>query len=115
MKRNISRLVSRLFSFILIISLMIAYLPVDILAEETNDAVVVVSLGDSYSSGEGIEDFYGQEKEWEQRVKDEDWLAHRSTKSWPSLLKIPKADGSTSKTMYEYKIMKKIKNSFGIQ
>lgn len=46
---------------------------------------VVVSLGDSYSSGEGVEPFYGQDKN---RTKDQNWLAHRSTKSWPSMLSI---------------------------
>lgn len=31
-------------------------------AQNVNDPVIVVSLGDSYSSGEGIEPFYGQDK-----------------------------------------------------
>ena len=57
------------------------------------DPLVVVSLGDSYSSGEGIPAFYGQDKAWEQRVYDEDWLAHRSTKSWPGLLEFPEVSG----------------------
>ena len=57
------------------------------------DPVVVVSLGDSYSSGEGIPAFYGQDKAWEQRVYDEDWLAHRSTKSWPGLLEFAGVSG----------------------
>ncbi len=64
--------------------------------EPVEDPIIVVSLGDSYSSGEGIEEFYGQDKPIEERVKDEDWLAHRSTKSWPSLLHIPgMAEGDT--------------------
>ena len=54
--------------------------------ENTSGSLVVVSLGDSYSSGEGIEPFYGQNKSLEDKVKDEDWLAHRSTKGWPALL-----------------------------
>lgn len=62
-------------------------------ANDNQDKVVVVSLGDSYSSGEGIEPFYGQEKSLKEKVKDENWLAHRSTKSWPSLLEISGIDG----------------------
>ena len=47
---------------------------------------VVVSLGDSYSSGEGVEPFYGQNDD--NKVNDQDWLAHRSTKSWPGKLRV---------------------------
>ena len=38
------------------------------LGETRNDLPVVVSLGDSYSSGEGIEDFYDQELPMVQRT-----------------------------------------------
>ena len=68
--------------------------------------VVVVSMGDSYSSGEGIEPFYGQFKsngssvDWDERAEKYDWLAHRSTHSWPSLLEIPGIKG----TMADYKV-----------
>lgn len=54
-------------------------------AEE--DPCIVVSLGDSYSSGEGIEKFYGQDKEPAEKVQDPDWLAHRSQLSWPGRLR----------------------------
>lgn len=50
---------------------------------------IMVSLGDSYSSGEGIEPFYGQDTELRYKVQDIDWLAHRSRSSWPGLLTIP--------------------------
>ena len=68
--------------------------------------VVVVSMGDSYSSGEGIEPFYGQFKstgssvDWDEKAAKDDWLAHRSTQSWPSLLEIPGIEG----TMADYKV-----------
>lgn len=45
---------------------------------------VVVSMGDSYSSGEGTEPFYDQDKE--NKYESPDWLAHRSEKAWPGLL-----------------------------
>lgn len=44
---------------------------------------IVVSLGDSYSSGEGIAPYYGQ---GDRKSHNYDWLAHRSEKSWPGLL-----------------------------
>ena len=48
---------------------------------------IVVSIGDSYSSGEGIEPFFGQDKASAEKVEDEDWLAHRSEKVWSSMNK----------------------------
>lgn len=84
------RLFLKSISSILAITLILSALPVYTHAEEIdNDPVIVVSLGDSYSSGEGIEPFYGQEKSLFDKVEDIDWLAHRSKKSWPSLLKVP--------------------------
>ena len=50
---------------------------------------IIVSLGDSYSSGEGIPPFYGQELPMQNRVRDQDWLAHRSQSAWSGLLQLP--------------------------
>lgn len=50
----------------------------------TDDHPVVVSMGDSYSSGEGVEPFYGQESD--NKYWNEDWLAHRSQKAWSGQL-----------------------------
>lgn len=87
-----------LIAFIVMTSILLEFpSAVLIQAKETQDdnadPVIVVSLGDSYSSGEGIEPFYGQEDD---RTKSDDWLAHRSTKSWPSLLKVQGLDKSLS-------------------
>ena len=57
--------------------------PANALAVEGGE-VVVVSMGDSYSSGEGTEPFYGQGSN--DKFQNEDWLAHRSEKAWPGLL-----------------------------
>ena len=60
---------------------------------------IIVSMGDSYSSGEGIAPFYGQknvlgiDRPLKDRVQDEDWLAHRSEGSWPGQLTLPGVDG----------------------
>lgn len=66
----------------------------------SSDPTIIVSLGDSYSSGEGIEPFYGQDKDLVQKVLDKDWLAHRSTLAWPTLLQIP----GVSKTTGIYRV-----------
>ncbi len=66
---------------------------------------VIVSMGDSYSSGEGITPFYGQQtsdgrdRSLDEKLNNQDWLAHRSEKSWSGRLKLP----GFSKPMSEYK------------
>ncbi|MBQ9316200.1 MAG: VWA domain-containing protein [Atopobiaceae bacterium] len=52
----------------------------------TDGNPVVVSMGDSYSSGEGTEPFYGQNGS--DKYADVDWLAHRSEKAWSGQLKL---------------------------
>lgn len=65
-----------------------------------DDPIIVVSLGDSFSSGEGIPRFYGQDPDLLTKMRNEDWLAHRSTKSWPSQIEIPGVKG----TMADYRV-----------
>ena len=62
-------------------------------AAEGTAGTVIVSLGDSYSSGEGIEPFYGQDADMAEKSQDPDWLAHRSEISWPGKLTLPTVDG----------------------
>lgn len=67
---------------------------------------IIVSLGDSYSSGEGIEPFYGQDvaipklpdkKDAETDDQDVlDWLAHRSEKCWSGRLELSGVSGQMS-------------------
>lgn len=64
------------------------------------DPMIIVSMGDSYSSGEGLVPYFSQEKPLSLRMKDMDWMAHRSTISWPSLLEVPGYSG----TMSDYKV-----------
>lgn len=61
-----------------------------------DDPIIVVSMGDSYSSGEGIEDFYGQSDDHNISCENDDFLAHRSQKSWPGRLHVSGLDGSLS-------------------
>ena len=69
--------------------------------ESLKESKIIVSLGDSYSSGEGITPFYGQEKELAEKVQDHDWLAHRSTKNWSGRLTLPSVDGAMAENKAE--------------
>ena len=51
-----------------------------------DDRLIVVSMGDSYANCEGIEPYYGQDSA--DKYHNQDWVAHRSSKSWESLLNI---------------------------
>ena len=62
-------------------------------AEDAGRPRVLVALGDSYTSGEGLEPFYGQDAPISEKCKNPDWLAHRSEKSWPGMLELPGVDG----------------------
>lgn len=70
--------------------------PLTVFAAEAGnaDSQIIVSLGDSYSSGEGIEPFYGQDEATAQMVNNYDWLAHRSQNSWPGMLTLPSVTGT---------------------
>ena len=62
---------------------------------------VIVSLGDSYSAGEGLDDYYGSTLPLEQKVKSQDWLSHRSPNSWPGQLTL--ADSNKNKIIMNTK------------
>ena len=47
---------------------------------------IIVSMGDSYSSGEGVTPFYDQNLPLKEKVASHDWLAHRSQKAWSGQL-----------------------------
>ena len=62
--------------------------------EKLNNTRVVVSMGDSYSSGEGITPFYGDNNPGDDlshlRWNFIECLAHRSEHSWPGVLELPR-------------------------
>lgn len=98
-----NKLALRAISMLLVIVSVFSFLPVvGTAAENSIDPFIVVSLGDSYSAGEGIDPFYGPEKEllesaenfWNRRFNDNDWLAHRSPQSWPGRLRFPGVSGN---------------------
>ena len=45
---------------------------------------IVVSMGDSYASGDGLEPYYGQDSAY--KYWNEDWVGHRSSISWEGRL-----------------------------
>lgn len=101
MKNRIVQGLARSIAVLLAAVLTVSIFPVNSYATNDDiDPIIVVSLGDSYSSGEGIEPFYGQDKPIYQKVNDDDWLAHRSELSWPSQLEIPGLAG----TMADYNV-----------
>lgn len=97
MKKRALRQLSILMASILSLSLLDIFSPINAYAYGKDEPIIVVSMGDSYSSGEGIEPFYGQKENDDPKGKDlsrfakidnDDWLAHRSMYSWPSRLKV---------------------------
>ena len=88
MKKRIKRVLTLITAMALVFAGLNFTAPVNVKAADASGKKIVVSLGDSYSSGEGIEPFFGQDKDSAEKVEDEDWLAHRSKKAWSSLLKI---------------------------
>ena len=92
------RITKKLLAFLLSAVIMISgslALPLGtVQAQARNGSGILVALGDSYSSGEGIEPFFGQEKSVDEKINDEDWLAHRSKLAWSGLLTLDGVSGT---------------------
>ena len=74
---------------LLLVLLLVTTFISGVYADDGHGNIIVVSMGDSYSSGEGIEPFYGQYSGSEEKTRNPDWLAHRSMLSWPGRLVFP--------------------------
>ena len=88
---------NRIKNFICIL-IILFLLPVNssfVIAEndEAESDRIIVSMGDSYSAGEGIDNFYDYDLPLERKIKSQDWLAHRSQESWGGRLTLPGVDG----------------------
>lgn len=92
-----SGLIKRMSSIAFCFAILFSLLPCNIAGAtevSTNNVPIIVSMGDSFSSGEGIEPFYGEDEFWiADKVRNEDWLAHRSKKSWGGMLTLPSVSG----------------------
>jgi len=92
------KLISSILSFVVAIASLTIVPVTSANAAETTDGEyeinydtsdrVIVSLGDSYSAGEGLGDYYDGDLDIQNRVKSEAWLSHRSKKSWPGQLEL---------------------------
>ena len=88
MKNFKKRFMLLALAFVLAFSGILIQRPESVKAADSTGKRIVVSLGDSYASGEGIEPFFGQDKASKKKVEDEDWLAHRSQKAWSGMLTV---------------------------
>ena len=90
----------RLLVLLLTVVLVAGGIPINeykqISAATKAEAPIMVSMGDSYASGEGIEPFYGQDKSSKKKVQDQDWLAHRSQLAWSGQLSLKGLSGTMS-------------------
>ena len=92
---TVKKIVTSLLCCIIVSSVFLPIITVNVHAETAaEESRIMVSLGDSYSSGEGIEPFYGQNESTADKVKNQDWLAHRYEKSWPGRLTLQGVNGS---------------------
>lgn len=99
-KASLINSIFKILTLLLAISMGLSVMPVNfVAADNTDKKQIMVSLGDSYSSGEGIEPFYGQDDSISKKINNPDWLAHRSQNAWPGMLSL----SSVSKRMSEYK------------
>lgn len=101
--KTIKRISTRIIILLVSISVLLQSQSINVYAkEESEQHQIMVSLGDSYSSGEGIEPFYGQYDNNSKKVKNPDWLAHRSKNAWPGLLTLPGNEGTMMDNKDEY-------------
>ena len=97
MKRLLKRRVLNNICFALCMIVFLSAIPTTVMCAKVDDSKsdrIIVSMGDSYSSGEGIDDFYDYNLPFAERIKSEDWLAHRSQNSWGGQLRLPNVDGT---------------------
>lgn len=99
---TIKKILTRVIISLLFISVLLQSQSICVYAEEIEEHQIMVSVGDSYSSGEGIEPFYGQSDDKSEKVKNPDWIAHRSKNAWPGMLTLPRNEGTMMDNKDEY-------------
>ncbi|MBR1506415.1 MAG: hypothetical protein IJ619_00205 [Eubacterium sp.] len=80
-----SRILAAFLTMVFVVQLILIC-PVQSYAGSESDDIVVVSMGDSYSSGEGLGDYYGWTGNFQDSVNSADFMAHRSKKAWAGQL-----------------------------
>ena len=96
--RHIARLLAAVLGFVVVCADGLAAAAAPLTKKPLNQQdkpLVVVSLGDSYSSGEGLEEFDKEVAPEGDTAEKARIIAHRSTQSWPGLLTFTDASGAT--------------------
>ncbi len=94
------KILNRYKAFLLAIIAIFTIIPFSLFtvsASKDDGSPIIVSMGDSFSSGEGVEKFYDQDKSLNEKLDSHDWLAHRSENSWPGQLMFPGLEEPLSK------------------
>lgn len=85
--KKIKSCLAILISFV---NVLMIFLPISSIKSSAynykDNSRVIVSLGDSYSAGEGLHDYYGEDSPENKRMYNQDFLSHRSENSWPGQL-----------------------------
>ena len=81
--------------FLLCLILLISCFPICVSGADTLEASdrIIVAMGDSFSSGEGIEPFFDQSLSLSTKLTNQNWLAHRSENAWSGMLTLPTDNG----------------------
>ena len=96
--RHIARLLAAVLGFVVVCADGLGAAAAPLTKKPLNQQdkpLVVVSLGDSYSSGEGLEEFDKEVAPEGDIAEKARIIAHRSTQSWPGLLTFTDASGAT--------------------
>lgn len=94
MKKKLKSLFTISLSMLVLITYLYPFMDIKVVAyNKSDDCRVIVSMGDSYSAGEGLGDYYDEKLPESQRKDSQDFLSHRSINSWPGMLN-SKSDSS---------------------
>ena len=67
---------------------------------------IIVSMGDSYSSGEGLGDYFDEGQSVEEKITNADWVSHRSKNAWSGQLTLHGLKKKMSKYHYNLETKK---------
>lgn len=101
MKKKLKSLFTVSLSMLVLITYLYPFMDIKAVAyNKLDDCRVIVSMGDSYSAGEGLGDYYDEKLPESQRKYSQEFLSHRSMNSWPGMLN---SKSDSSETMVNQK------------
>ncbi len=98
-------MMNKTVSFILALAILVSFCALPYhgaYAEEAGGSRIIVSLGDSYSSGEGIQPYFDWDQPDQVKENSPDWVAHRSLKAWSGMLELPAVGKMSDHWMYNW-------------